>query len=611
MTDEHEFEPPEPAKTGPEIPSGDSAGTAPQTEPEESSKAEPGAEPEVRGAAESEPGAGCPILRSNEFGPRCGRILHLAPIGVDERPVCLMHSNDEGKRTGPLFEEFWRTFERILEEAGEGDAHFEGFVFPAVNLGGRTYKAICRFDGATFMLKATFRDATFARNAFFDKVTFIKHAVFSNATFLQFAGFNSANFTEGADFWKATFTWFANFIAATFAHSTLFVEANFKQSAEFRASTFKGSATFEKATVTQKADFAGATFAQNAFFIEATFTQHADFHLSTFVQNADFTAATFTQYADFRGATFTQNADFAKTIFCFAADWRSCRFLDRARFQNTRFAPEIASAPSAVFSLARFAKPNEIIFDQVDLSHVLFHNCDASDVWFTSSVRWSQRRAGRGLAVFEEEIVLDPKLLELIKNYGPIDHGAVEQIYHQLKKNYDARLDYRKANDFHFGEMEMRRLEVRTYPKLLKPWGWLRPWLGPEALYRWASNYGNGYVKPGLWLIAVIFAATLIYPWPGLKRVAAADPSDQSGCKACETYCNSWIPHKKPSDNLWTEAKLIGKGGILAVDTATFQKSPEYTPAYPWGRVVAILETLLTSTLFALFLLAIRRQFRR
>jgi len=43
--------------------------------------------------------------------------------------------------------------------------------------------------------------------------------------------------------------------------------------------------------------------------------------------------------------------------------------------------------------------------------------------------------------------------------YGKIDHGAVEQIYHQLQKNYDSRLDYRKANDFHYGEMEMRRLE--------------------------------------------------------------------------------------------------------------------------------------------------------
>ena len=50
---------------------------------------------------------------------------------------------------------------------------------------------------------------------------------------------------------------------------------------------------------------------------------------------------------------------------------------------------------------------------------------------------------------------------------------------------------------------------------------------------------------------------------------------------------------------------------LVAVDTATFQRNPEYAPSYPWGRVLAIAETLLTSTLFGLFPLAIRRQFRR
>jgi len=33
--------------------------------------------------------------------------------------------------------------------------------------------------------------------------------------------------------------------------------------------------------------------------------------------------------------------------------------------------------------------------------------------------------------------------------------------------------------------------------------------------------------------------------------------------------------------------------------------------SYPWGRALALLEFLLTSTLIALFLLAVRRQFKR
>jgi len=72
-----------------------------------------------------------------------------------------------------------------------------------------------------------------------------------------------------------------------------------------------------------------------------------------------------------------------------------------------------------------------------------------------------------------------------------------------------------------------------------------------------------------------------------------------------------WNLQKGYGENLWAETRLAGKSAITSVDTATFQRSAEYAPAYPWGRVLAIIETLLTSSLFALFLLAIRRQFRR
>jgi hypothetical protein len=85
----------------------------------------------------------------------------------------------------------------------------------------------------------------------------------------------------------------------------------------------------------------------------------------------------------------------------------------------------------------------------------------------------------------------------------------------------------------------------------------------------------------------------------------------RQGATQAETYASKWNLQKGYGENLCAEARLFGKSVITSVDTATFQRSAEYAPAYPWGRVVAIIETLLTSSLFALFLLAIRRQFRR
>jgi hypothetical protein len=550
-----------------------------------------------------------------------------------------MHSKDPNKQSGPLFDAFRLEFERILDEAGEGEAHFEHFVFPQLDLIGRKLLAICRFDSATFTQEANFLRATFTqkadfsgvifnRNVDFNKATFLQNADFGGATFTQDANFSSATFiqktdftdaifTQNAIFIAATFTQDANFSNATFANSAVFCNASFSQSADFSSATFTQDANFSsviftqnanffKATFTRNADFSCAIFMQNAYFWNATFTQDAEFRRTTFIQDANFNDAIFTRDANFFKATFMQAANFESTEFHGTADWRKCRFLDQAEFRHTRFEPRDNDMPSAAFALAKFSKPSEIVFEEVDLSRVLFHNCDVSQVWFTSSVWWAKREGHRGLAVFEEEILLKPKFAQLRKDYGYFDYGAVEQIYHQLQKNYDTRLDYRKANDFHYGQMEMRRLEATTGGLFSIQPRFLRRWASLLNLYRVASDYGNSYAKPGAWLFAILLAAALLFPIAGLelKQVVSAS-------SASVTYSSVWNGQDGWTNKFWAEAKLIGKSGITAIDTATFQRTPEYAPVYPWGRVLAIVETLLTSSLFALFLLAIRRQFRR
>ena len=504
--------------------------------------------------------AGCPIMMGYGDAPRCGRKLHGAPDGVDEKPVCLMHSKDTGKQSGPLFDAFWSEFERILEDARENVAHFEHFVFPLLKFRGRKFEATCEFSDATFAQDADFVDTTSVR---------------------------------GANFQGATFTQDANFTFATFKRDAYFFGTSFAQGASFLH----------------------ATFAQDADFWNATFTQDSNFCEATFVQNAEFSEATFKQNADLSEATFTRKARFVATEFYGTASWKGSRFLDQAEFRRTKFDPQIAGEPSTVFALAKFSNPGEIVFDDVDLSRALFHNCDVSQVWFTSSVRWAKRENNRGLAVFDETIskeCLEREFEEEPRSYWHRDYSAVAQIYQQLKKNYDSRLDYWTANQFHFAEMEMMRLAEPAVGKLraflrIRP-TWLRQWLlrhlSLVALYRYASDYGNSYWKPLMWLLTtlVLFAALLPLPGVGLKR---------QGTRQAETYASVWNVQKSYRENLWAEVRLTGKGVITSVDAATFQRSAEYAPAYPWGRVVAIIETLLTSSLFALFLLAIRRQFRR
>ncbi|MGA3371964.1 MAG: pentapeptide repeat-containing protein [Terracidiphilus sp.] len=544
-----------------EVTSDESAAAEPVTDWAESTEQVPETEPEASITTKGDSGeAGCPIRMDYLSGLRCGRRLHFAPEGGDEKPVCLMHSKDPHKHSGPLFDKFWREFERILEDAGENVADFDRFVFPHLDLIKRQFEAICRFDHATFTREADFSEATF---------------------------------TRGANFYRASFRGDANFCEATFA-----------QDADFRVAAFKQNADFSGAKFVKAASFSGATFAGGASFLSATFSKNAIFPKATFTQGVGFNDATFAQNANFYSATFAQMVRFGDTKFGGTANWRRCRFLDQVEFRSTSFGSEIAGEPGAVFVRATFSKPGETVFDNVDLSRALFHSCDVSQVWFTSSVHWNTRKNNRGLAVFEESIPLGQEFGVRLERDWQRDYRAVAQIYQQLKKNYDSRLDYWTANEFHFGEMEMKRLAGPTRGRPLGLRQWLHRNLSLVALYRWASDYGNSYGKPMVWLLGILllFAALLPAPGVGLKR---------QGAKDTETYVSVWDFQKTYAPNLQAEARLFGKGAITSVDTATFQKSAEYAPAYPWGRVLAIFETLLTSSLFALFLLAIRRQFRR
>ncbi len=491
---------------------------------------------------------------------------------------------------------------------------------------GTTFTLVAKFNYVGFRRNANFRMANFSRTARFSDVTFAQKAVFSNvrfawdagfrrATFTSNAGFSGALFEGNADFHKANFLQNGSFFSTRFTKSVDFSSAAFAQDADLRGAAFAGSADFSRTAFMQSTTFVGATFAQGADFSDTPFSQNALFTRVTFAQNADFSRATFGQSAVFSRAVFEHAADFSDTTFTGSAGFQSAsfqetaklqrsRFLGRAEFRGTNFNCKTEGTPSAVFALAQFSKPREIIFDDVDLGRVLFHNCDVSEVWFTSSAQWARRTGNRGLMVFEETIPLESRYAAELETDGRRDFRAVAQIYQQLKKNYDSRLDYWTANEFHFGEMEMKRLDVPRTGGFLRPRQRLHAKLSPVALYRLASDYGNSFWKPVSWLVATALIFTLLLPVPsvGLKRQMSAKT---------ETYSTVWDKSDRWVPNFEREGKIVAKAAIAAVDTFTFQRNAEYLPGYPWGRVLAILATLATSTLFALFLLAVRRQFKR
>ncbi len=508
------------------------------------------------------PAETCSVLMLDE--KPCGR-RSLGEV-VNGIPSCLMHT--------PLDKDdaaFQAEFERILDEAGTGVADFTRFVFPNANYARRKFKAHCVFSGATFTQDAYFAEATFTQNAYFSRATFTQKANFSRATFTRNANFSSATFTQNAHFRGATFA--------------------------------------------QEAHFLETTFTQNAYFGEATFAQKANFILATFTQNADFSRAAFTQNAGFSGAAFTQDAYFGGAAFMRVAYFTGAKFLGAAEFRETKFQQDEELFAGPVFSLTEFVRPEAIVFYKTYLGQALFHNCDVSKLNF-SSVEWRQRkrrgkRTGKRM-VFEEEVILDDETAVALKpkegNPDERDYGLIAELYQQLKKNYDDRKDYWAAGDFHYGEMEMRRLHSR----------W--PNFGLVAWYKHASQYGESYVRPAAVLLIVLAIFTLLFPLAGLElnenpphSAALATQQTPPSARTFELSYKRFADFVAayPGRKWVAPAAFFGHSLMTALSVAGFQKELKYEPSYPWGRALALLELLLTSTLIALFLLAVRRQFKR
>jgi len=540
-------------------------------------------------------------------GRKCGRALHAAPQGVDAVPVCLMHSKDPAKHESPLYVRFYLEFKSILTDASQGTADFTRFVVPHLRLGSSGVEPHC-----------VFTEAVFEEDINFYNVVFKRGVEFTGASFAGSFRCDQTTFEGEADFQYVTFGGHASFGETVFMKQTQFFGSRFAEAGIFTKATFYGLADFGGVEFGAQTNFSGATFKgtglfqnssiHSAAFLDTTFEDIADFSEVSFAHESVFPRTRFLGEVDFTGAGFG-----GETVFLASQISRRClfiaaRFLSSVSFRYTKFRDDDLLEPGPVFTLAQFPSDGKAEFYRTNLSHALFHNCDITNVVF-SSVIWRKRPGTQNLMVFEEDIPLDHEQASTLRlEDGSRDYGLIAQLYQQLKKNCDDRLDYWAADHFHFGEMEMQRLAVPTTGPLLGLRQFYHRNLSLVAWYRRGSSYGNAYVRPAVWLLVVLVVFSLLFPLTGLQK---ASPNSIAPAPAPLTYRSVWAAQSSLHDKVWAGAKLVGKSALVTLDTATFQRSPEYTPAYPYGRVLAIVETLLTATLLALFLLAVRRQFRR
>jgi uncharacterized protein YjbI with pentapeptide repeats len=541
--------------------------------------------------------ATCAVKMQN--GEACGREIHECQTDTDAEPVCLMHSLDPSKDIG----QFQTEFARILTAAKKENltADFCRFVMPRIEAADLEFTVGCCFRRTHFTDECDFR-----------RSTFLGPVDFTGATFDGAAGFRDALFQVEVDFDDSEFNSTADFVNATLQHG-YFSGAKFRDSAHFTMAEFLGNAGFVTSEF-EWADFSNARFKGSTLFGSAKFSGVANFHATRFAGDTDFSDASFGGKAEFGSCVFGGDADFRLARFEGLLSFEHTSFLGPTRFQELQFARDA----HATFSFARIAEPSAVIFHKMFLGRTLLSNCDVSGVFF-SNVEWLRRPNGRRM-LFEE--VVSTKLpiaqhLRTSASDGARDFDAIAIIYRQLKRNYEEQRDYRTAGDFYYGEMEMRRLTSESSRRWVK---WIDRNLGLIAWYKGISEYGESYVRPMIWLIAVLLAFALLYPAVGLSyspsgttvATPGAKPTAKPFIDITLTYLNPWQDQSKNQRPEWSvRASLLCHSLVTSLCVASFQRDCPYAPSYPWGRVLSIVETLVTGTLVALFLLAVRREFRR
>ena len=327
-------------------------------------------------------------------------------------------------------------------------------------------------------------------------------------------------------------------------------------SCTYEGSQFTGQMSF-------KAQMEGSTCFDHVIFInDVTFR-------SVFVGNVSFKNAIFEGVADFNHTKFDGKADYSNVSFNKDALFRRARFSLECDFKNAEFNNR------AIFNSAQFS-------EYVDCTRTQFHG----DVDFSSSK-------------FEAKTTFN----EALFNKPPWFHGTT---LHQDTSFYQAKFcsfktendlnAYRtlkqKMGDFRATTEEGRffSYEQRTSCNLMLQRNWFSITGNLSNLYDLISDYGENIAKPIIWLDVITIYFTGWYYIDG-------------GITAENVLTESWLTKINPAlglalQNIFNPLGLFNKQAPLIVHN-------------PWVALLSIIQSMLTFSVLALLLLAIRRRFHK
>jgi uncharacterized protein YjbI with pentapeptide repeats len=515
-----------------------------------------------------------------------------------------------------------------------------GLLFGTAGFRGAQFFGVASFGGAQFTGAADFSHAQFTGSANFRGAQFLGAANFSEARFTGAANFSEARFTYAADFGHAQFTGSADFSGAQFTGSADFGHAQFTDAAGFPWAQFTGAAYFSHAQFTGSVNFLWAEFTGAAYFGRAQFTGSANFWQAEFMYAADFSEAQFTGSAHFSGAKFTSAVRFTRAEFGVkpedkpVIDFTGCQLLNCLSFDGTQISDKALvllwkldfihgrsdveldpkTGKGTILEPAGMVEFKDIFrgMDRISFLHTDVYSDRLHFRFF--DVKW---QADPGLFLHDAGLVKGG--VEAAKGAFGGWFGALPEMFHQpfepeadseehsdwtrglaellrldvervareIRRYYEDYGNYSDAGDYHIAEMEYRRAGARGFT-----WFVL-------TLYNWVSRYGEVPSRALWWLGGIVLIPALVYPFSGivfqhcdLQLLMRFEP-------------RSWCP------TLLTFLKAI-LFSVVGLVPGYFRVQGEmFGSGSTWTTVLMTVQAIMGVTVLTLFLLALRRRFRR
>jgi uncharacterized protein YjbI with pentapeptide repeats len=508
--------------------------------------------------------------------------------------------------TGFIFPDTGNKFKtRVFEMK----ACFENAEFGRANFAKAEFKQTADFSKALFKDKAEFNNTKFNGRVLFNSTKFERDALFGQVEFAGYVSFYATEFKRVTIFSLSKFKDETSFEYSRFGHSknqsAIFADVQFEGDADFsetsfagqlnlRKSTFKFECRFIKAKFSDDVDFEEAKLIGDADFSGAAFNGRGIFHYTEFGAKATFATAVFNSFAHFEKAKFG-NASFDSTVFKSRVDFGGVTFVSRASFQYAKFhniGHFVAIGKSEGLGPSKIKTDSEVYFSYVDLftpdARLIFDALNLRDWSFGwtvglsdyrlfqfEDVEWKKKGDNRKFTR-DEDLAINEK--------GEFLCEMAAEVYRRLRKNYEDRLAYDTASDFHIGQMEMHLLN----PSTSKPKKFFLWW------YKWISNFGESVGRPLWWFTGLWLVFALIWSLKGFEYNGGSVNLDLP---------RPWL--MAPGFEL---AKDIGRG--LLYSLKTFLSLPDLKEGV-LSQTLGAVQRLAGASIATLFILALRRAFRR